>query len=106
LKHDQRAEIVTLDEAVQGFTRRRFLDLGMTPGTEIYPELQNFLRRPAWLSRARHPDRAAQRPGRADLGKTRIIDVVASARYEAISLVEQGIASTGKPPSRNDIEEN
>jgi len=42
LKQDQRAEIVTLDEAVQGFTRRRFLDLGMTPGTEIYPELQNF----------------------------------------------------------------
>lgn len=42
LKHDQRAKIVTLDEAVQGFTRRRFLDLGMTPGTEIYPELQNF----------------------------------------------------------------
>jgi len=42
LRHDQRAEIVTLDEAVQGFTRRRFLDLGMTPGTEIYPELQNF----------------------------------------------------------------
>jgi DtxR family Mn-dependent transcriptional regulator len=42
LKHDQRAEIVTLDAAVQGFTRRRFLDLGMTPGTEIYPELQNF----------------------------------------------------------------
>jgi len=42
LKHDQRAEIVTLDEAVQGFTRRRFLDLGMTPGTEIYPELKNF----------------------------------------------------------------
>jgi DtxR family Mn-dependent transcriptional regulator len=42
LKHSQRAEIVTLDEAVQGFTRRRFLDLGMTPGTEIYPELGNF----------------------------------------------------------------
>jgi DtxR family Mn-dependent transcriptional regulator len=42
LKHDQRAEIITLDEAVQGFTRRRFLDLGMTPGTEIYPELGNF----------------------------------------------------------------
>ena len=42
LKHDQCAEIITLDEAVQGFTRRRFLDLGMTPGTEIYPELQNF----------------------------------------------------------------
>lgn len=42
LMRDQRAEIVTLDEAVQGFTRRRFLDLGMTPGTIIFPELQNF----------------------------------------------------------------
>ncbi len=42
IAHDQRAEIVTLDEAVQGFTRRRFLDLGLTPGTVIYPELQNF----------------------------------------------------------------
>ncbi len=42
LAHDQRAEIVILDEAVQGFTRRRFLDLGLTPGTLIYPELQNF----------------------------------------------------------------
>jgi DtxR family Mn-dependent transcriptional regulator len=42
LVHDQRGEIVMLDEAVQGFTRRRFLDLGLTPGTLIYPELQNF----------------------------------------------------------------
>jgi DtxR family transcriptional regulator, Mn-dependent transcriptional regulator len=42
LAHDQRAEIVELDEAVQGFTRRRFLDLGLTPGTLIYPELINF----------------------------------------------------------------
>jgi DtxR family Mn-dependent transcriptional regulator len=42
LAHDQRGEIVTLDDAVQGFTRRRFLDLGLTPGTLIYPELQNF----------------------------------------------------------------
>lgn len=42
LAHDRRGEIVTLDEAVQGFTRRRFLDLGLTPGTLIYPELQNF----------------------------------------------------------------
>jgi DtxR family Mn-dependent transcriptional regulator len=42
LVHEQRAEIVALDEAVQGFTRRRFLDLGLTPGTLIYPELQNF----------------------------------------------------------------
>ncbi len=42
LTYDQRAEIVVLDDAVQGFTRRRFLDLGLTPGTMIYPELQNF----------------------------------------------------------------
>jgi DtxR family Mn-dependent transcriptional regulator len=42
LAHDQRGEIVILDAAVQGFTRRRFLDLGLTPGTMIYPELKNF----------------------------------------------------------------
>ncbi len=42
LPHDRSAEIVMLDEAVQGFTRRRFLDLGLTPGTVIYPELKNF----------------------------------------------------------------
>ena len=42
LTYDQHAEIVILDEAVQGFTRRRFLDLGLTPGTMIYPELKNF----------------------------------------------------------------
>ncbi|MBI2334058.1 MAG: FeoA domain-containing protein [Chloroflexi bacterium] len=42
LIHDQRGEIVILDDAVQGFTRRRFLDLGLTPGTVIYPELKNF----------------------------------------------------------------
>jgi len=42
LADEQQAEIVTLDDAVQGFTRRRFLDLGLTPGTLIYPELGNF----------------------------------------------------------------
>lgn len=42
LSHDQRGEIVMLDDSVQGFTRRRFLDLGLTPGTTIYPELGNF----------------------------------------------------------------
>ncbi len=46
LKHDQRGEVIILDEAVQGFTRRRFLDLGLTPGTEIYPELKNFFGEP------------------------------------------------------------
>ncbi len=42
LAHEQKAEILALDEGVQGFTRRRFLDLGLTPGTLIFPELQNF----------------------------------------------------------------
>lgn len=42
LTHNQNAEIVMLDDAVQGFTRRRFLDLGLTPGTVVYPELGNF----------------------------------------------------------------
>ena len=42
LSENQRAQIIRLDEAVQGFTRRRFLDLGLTPGTVIFPELQTF----------------------------------------------------------------
>ena len=42
LPRDQKGEIVQLDDAVQGFTRRRFLDLGLTPGTMIHPELGNF----------------------------------------------------------------
>lgn len=42
LAGEQTGEIVTLDDAVQGFTRRRFLDLGLTPGTKILPELGNF----------------------------------------------------------------
>jgi DtxR family Mn-dependent transcriptional regulator len=46
LAHNQHAEIIILDDAVQGFTRRRFLDLGLTPGTLIYPELDNFFNDP------------------------------------------------------------
>jgi DtxR family transcriptional regulator, Mn-dependent transcriptional regulator len=42
LMHNHKAEIIYLDDSVQGFTRRRFLDLGLTPGTTIYPELKNF----------------------------------------------------------------
>jgi DtxR family Mn-dependent transcriptional regulator len=41
LQARRRGEIVALDEACQGFSRRRFLDLGLTPGAEIYPELLN-----------------------------------------------------------------
>jgi len=41
LKGTQPAEIIQLDDRCQGFTRRRFLDLGLTPGTTIYAELEN-----------------------------------------------------------------
>ncbi len=37
-----RAEIISLDNACQGYTRRRLLDLGMTPGVAIFPEMRNF----------------------------------------------------------------
>lgn len=37
----KKAQILALDSACQGFTRRRFLDLGLTPGTRISPELEN-----------------------------------------------------------------
>jgi DtxR family Mn-dependent transcriptional regulator len=37
----KKAQILSLDAACQGFTRRRFLDLGLTPGTRIAPELEN-----------------------------------------------------------------
>ncbi|NUQ83524.1 MAG: FeoA domain-containing protein [Anaerolineales bacterium] len=42
LSQDQHGEIVMLDDSLQGFTRRRFLDLGLTPGATIHPELGNF----------------------------------------------------------------
>ena len=37
-----KAEVVALDDACQGFTRRRLLDLGMTPGASLLPEMRNF----------------------------------------------------------------
>ena len=46
LAQGRRAQIVALDDSVQGFTRRRFLDLGLTPGTAIHPELANFFGEP------------------------------------------------------------
>lgn len=42
----QPAEILAIAPTVQGFTRRRFLDLGLTPGAIITPELENFFREP------------------------------------------------------------
>jgi DtxR family Mn-dependent transcriptional regulator len=42
LPDDTVAEVVALDEACQGYTRRRLLDLGMTPGARLQPEMRNF----------------------------------------------------------------
>jgi DtxR family Mn-dependent transcriptional regulator len=41
LAPNRSGEIIAIDSACQGFTRRRFLDLGLTPGTRIQPELEN-----------------------------------------------------------------
>ena len=46
LQGQVQGEIVDLDRNCQGFTRRRFLDLGLTPGTKISPELNNAFREP------------------------------------------------------------
>jgi len=35
-------EVVAFDDACQGFTRRRLLDLGMTPGVRLRAEMRNF----------------------------------------------------------------
>lgn len=37
----ERAEILALSEAIRGFSRRRLLDFGVTPGTKIFPILDN-----------------------------------------------------------------
>jgi DtxR family Mn-dependent transcriptional regulator len=41
LKNGREAEVLGIDESCQGFTRRRFLDLGLTPGALVRPELSN-----------------------------------------------------------------
>jgi Fe2+ transport system protein FeoA len=46
LRPGQRATIEKLSDALQGFTRRRLLDLGLTPGTTITAELSSFARDP------------------------------------------------------------
>lgn len=52
LPQAQEAEVVKIDDSVQGFTRRRFLDLGLTPGARVVPELTNFFGDPrAYLVR-------------------------------------------------------
>jgi DtxR family Mn-dependent transcriptional regulator len=36
------AQVVAIDGRLQGYTRRRLLDLGMTPGAQLQPEMRNF----------------------------------------------------------------
>lgn len=40
------AEIVSLDDGCQGFSRRRLMDLGFTPGARLQPALETFARDP------------------------------------------------------------
>jgi DtxR family Mn-dependent transcriptional regulator len=42
LGHDVTAEVVRLDEACQGFSRRRLMDLGFTDGAFVRPILRTF----------------------------------------------------------------
>jgi DtxR family Mn-dependent transcriptional regulator len=46
LPRDRDAEIVRIDDRLRGLTRRRLLDLGVTPGTRIRPELVPLFGRP------------------------------------------------------------
>jgi DtxR family Mn-dependent transcriptional regulator len=42
LGDDRLAEVVTLDEGCQGFSRRRLMDLGFTEGARVRPSLRTF----------------------------------------------------------------
>jgi DtxR family Mn-dependent transcriptional regulator len=46
LKLGQRGRVVALDNACQGLTRRRFLDLGITPGVRIEPVMRSAFGEP------------------------------------------------------------
>jgi len=46
LKIGQKRRVVALDEACRGLTRRRFLDLGITPGVVIEPVMQSTFGEP------------------------------------------------------------
>ena len=46
LPDNERAEVVGLDDACQGFSRRRLMDLGFTEGARIRPALRTFVSDP------------------------------------------------------------
>jgi Fe2+ transport system protein FeoA len=42
LPDGQPGQVITLDASCQGFSRRRLMDLGFTPGARIEPALRTF----------------------------------------------------------------
>lgn len=46
LGRGQDGEVIGIDDSIRGLTRRRLLDLGITPGTVIRPELEPLFGRP------------------------------------------------------------
>lgn len=46
LERGRLAEVVQIEDRIRGLTRRRLLDLGLTPGAEIRPELEPLFGRP------------------------------------------------------------
>ena len=46
LRREKVGEVVSIDPEVRGLTRRRLLDLGVTPGVRIRPELEPLFGRP------------------------------------------------------------
>jgi DtxR family Mn-dependent transcriptional regulator len=46
LEDDREAEVVAIDPAIRGFTRRRLMDLGLTPGVTVRAELTPPFGRP------------------------------------------------------------
>lgn len=47
LEVGQQATVLALSESLRGFTRRRLLDLGLTPGVTVTHELSSMLRNPS-----------------------------------------------------------
>ena len=46
LQEGQAADVVSLDASCQGFSRRRLMDLGFTPGARLQPSLSTFAKDP------------------------------------------------------------
>jgi DtxR family Mn-dependent transcriptional regulator len=88
LADNTEAEVVALDDACQGFTRRRLLDLGFTPGAHVTSEMRTFTGDPrAYRIRgvliALRREQARQILARPVQPKTSKADVAEPARVSA-----------------------